>query len=129
MTLGAEFRDLLAELIVDPDGFGSLLTWRHYTTTEDPTTGEQTQTAGSEVAFTGMLSDPVRTRLFSDTTLERASSVVVVPVAQLTTSPRMLDEVEVSPGTWLRVIELRELYGPGGTGSPVLLGYVAALGS
>jgi hypothetical protein len=129
MTLGQEFRDLVVELLTEQDGFGSLMRWRHYVAVDDPTTGDQGLELDSEEAFIGAIVDPARTKLFGDATLAVASTAVLVPPEQLSAVPRMLDQVEIQPARWLRVIELKELFGPGGAGSPVLVAYVAALGA
>ena len=128
MTLGAEFRDLVAELLTEPDGFGSTLRWRHITRVEDVSTGAVTETPSDET-ITAALVDPIRTRLFTDSTLQQSSTAVLVPAGQLATDPKQFDQVEVSSGRFLRVVELKELRGPGETGSPVLIAWVAALGA
>lgn len=130
MTLGQEFVELVTELLTEDDGFGSLLRWRHYVPVDDPTTGDQQLELDSEEAFVGAIVDPAKTRLFSDTTIATCSTAVLVPPAQLSAAPVLLDQVEIQPARWLRVIELKELFGPGGVaGSPVRIAYVAALGA
>jgi hypothetical protein len=130
MTLGEEFRELADELLTEPGGFGSLLRWRHYDRASNPATGEVTQTSASEVTFTGAITTPVEVKkLLSDATLQRTQAAVVIPATQVATAPAALDEIEVSPGRWLRIIETAELFGPGESGSPVLVAYVAALES
>lgn len=128
MTLGQEFADLLSELATDAGNFGSLLRWRHITRTEDPESGAVT-TETDEVTFLGIVAEPVRLRMFSDATLQRSASAVVIPAAQLAVAPKLLDECQVQPNEWLVVVEVRQLLGPGDAGSPVLIGYVAALGT
>lgn len=130
MTFGAEIAEFVAEMITEEGGFGSLLRWRHYTRTRDDETFDIETTIEAEVAFTGAIAQPVHFKdFFSEANLVQASSVVVVPIGQLTIEPKKLDQVEVTPGQWLKVIDIREYRGPGETGSPVLAGYMAALSS
>ena len=128
MTLGQEFRELVEELLAPgDDSFASTMRWRHFTRTEDPSLGTVTSTP-TTVTFRGAVTDPVRTRLFGDATLQQARTAVLAPPT-LTVVPALLAEVEVSTGRWLRVVDVKELLGPGDAGSPVLIAYVAALGS
>jgi len=128
VTLGAEFAELLQEFATEDDGFGSAMTWRHIARVEDPETRLYTETA-TDVAIRAMLVDPVRTRMFSDSTVQQAMTAVVVPGAQLTTAPAMLDQVGVRAGTFYRVLEIKEILGPGDAAEAVLIGYAVALGA
>lgn len=128
MSLGTDFRELVRDLLVSTGGFGSLLRWRHIARVEDPTTGAVAETP-TEASFRGAVVDPIVLRLFGDGTLQQAATAIVVPAGQLAIAPKVLDQAQVSPPNWLRVIEVRELLGPGDAGSPVLIAYAAALGS
>ena len=57
-----------------------------------------------------------------------ARTAVVVPTGALPWEPALSDQVEVAAGRWLRVIDVKELLGPGDTGEPVPIATVVALG-
>ncbi len=125
MTLGQEFADFAAELVEGE--FGCTLQWRHVQRTENRATGAVTEASQTYTIRAGV-TDPVRTRLFGDTTLQQArSAVVLLPGVPFV--PAMLDQVEITPGRWLGVVDVKEVLGPGENGPPVLIAYVAALGA
>ena len=125
MTLGQEFADFAAELVNGE--FGCTLQWRHITRTENRATGSVSETS-SAYTIRAAITDPVRTRLFGDSTLQQArSAVIVLPGVPFT--PAMLDQVEITPGRWLGVVDVKEILGPGEGGPPVLIAYAAALGA
>lgn len=125
MTLGQEFADFAAELVEGE--FGCTLQWRHVQRTENRATGAVTE-ASQTYTIRAAITDPVRTRLFGDTTLQQArSAVVLLPGVPFV--PQMLDQVEITPGRWLGVVDVKEILGPGENGPPVLIAYVAALGA
>jgi hypothetical protein len=130
VTLGAEFAAFVAEMLQADGGFGSTLQWRHFVRVENAGTGAVTETPATPnpAPFRGGLTDPVRTRLFGEATLLQARTAVVVPAGALPWDPALLDQVEVVPGHWMRVIDVKELFGPGDSGAPVLIAVVAALG-
>lgn len=132
MTFGAEILDLVKELLavdVDGDSFASAMRWQHITRAENAATGAVTETPATAVTFRGAMTDPLRTKLFGDSTLQVASTAVVAAGDAFGFAPANLDKVEVKSGRWLTVVDLKEVYGPGGAGSPVLVAYVAALGA
>ena len=126
MTLGTEFVELIQELISGEDGIGSQMTWRHLTRTENAATGAVASVVADEV-FVGAVTDPVRLRLFSETSVATSTCAVVIPVGAMATAPKLEDQVSVEPGRFLRIVELKAIYGPGGTGAPVLIAYAAAV--
>jgi hypothetical protein len=128
VTLGQEFAEFVAELLQTDGDFGSTMRWRHFTRTENAETGVVTETPAT-ATFRGGVTDPVRTKLFGESTLLEARTAVVVLPGTLPWEPAMLDQVEVTPGRWLRVVDVKELLGPGDAGSPVLIAFVAALGA
>lgn len=125
MTLGQEFADFAAELVNGE--FGCTLQWRHITRTENRATGAVTE-ASSTYTIRAAITDPVRTRLFGESTLQQTRSAVLV-LPGVPFAPAVLDQVEVSPGRWLGVVDVKELFGPGENGPPVLIAYAAALGA
>ena len=127
MTLGQEFRTFVAELLEQDGSFGSTMRWRHITRVEDAATGVVTPT-NTESPFRGGVVDPVRTRLFSAATMQEARTAVAA-LPSLPFVPSTLDQVELTPGRWMTVIEIKEIYGPGDGGAPVLIAYLAALGA
>jgi hypothetical protein len=132
MSFGNEILALVKELLaVDQDGdsFASAMRWQRITRAENANTGAVTETAATPVGFRGAMTDPLRTKLFGDSTLQAASTAVVAAGDAFAFVPANLDKVEVQPGRWLTVIDMKEIYGPGGAGSPVLVAYVAALGA
>ncbi len=126
MSLGQDFAALVAELLQQDGGFGSTMRWRHVTRTENPATGAVTETTTDQV-FRGAVVDPLRTKLFGESTLSAASTAVAA-LPSLPFVPSRLDRVEITTGRWLTVLDLKELYGPGDAGPPVLIAYMAALG-
>lgn len=127
MSFGQDIAAFVASMVQTDGLFGSSLCWRHITRAENPATGAVVLTTAEQV-FRGAVVDPLRTRLFGESTLAGAATAVVVPAGVLPWSPSLLDEVEVSTGRWLRVVDIKELLGPGDTGSPVPIATVAALG-
>lgn len=127
MSLGQEFAEMVVELLTTDQDFGSTMRWRHFASVENANTGAVAKTP-TEVSFRGGVVDPARTRLFGDSTLVDARCAVVA-LPSLPFVPALLDQVEITPGRWLRVIDLKEPMGPGDAGSPVLIAYVAALGA
>lgn len=124
MTLGQEFADFAAELVEGE--FGCTLQWRHIARTENRATGAVTETSAT-YTIRAAVTDPVRTRLFGEQTLQQArSAVVLLPGVPFV--PAMLDQVEITPGRWLAVVDVKEILGPGENGPPVLIAYAAALG-
>lgn len=124
MTLGQEFADFAAELVEGE--FGCTLQWRHIVRTENRATGAVTE-ASTTYTIRAAVTDPVRTRLFGDETLQQArSAVVLLPGVPFV--PAVLDQVEITPGRWLAVVDVKEILGPGENGPPVLIAYAAALG-
>lgn len=129
MSLGQEFVELLQELVLEEDGFGSLMTWRHIDRVSDPATGDVVETP-TEQSFVGAVTRPVDLKPYFDAAnLVRMTSGVVIPVGQLVSEPKQLDQVEVQSGVWLRVLDVSKLMGPGNTGAPVTIGYLVGLGS
>lgn len=128
MTLGADFAAFVAEMVQTDGLFGSTMTWRHVTRAENASTGAVVETNTDQV-FRGAITDPLRTKLFGDSTVELASCAVIVPAGALPFTPSRLDLVQVAAGRWLRVVDTKELLGPGDGGSPVPIAVVAALGA
>lgn len=125
MTLGQEFADFAAELVEGE--FGCTLQWRSVTRTENRSTGSVTE-ASATYTIRAAITDPVRTRLFGESTLQQArSAVLLLPSAPFV--PAVLDQVEITPGRWLGVVDVKEILGPGEGGPPVLIAYAAALGA
>lgn len=118
---------MVVELLTTDNDFGSTMRWRHITRVENPSTGAVVETP-TIATFRGGVTDPVKTKLFGDSTLQQARTAVVA-LPSLPFEPSLLDEVEITPGRWLKVIDLKEPMGPGDAGSPILLCYVAALGA
>lgn len=125
MTLGQEFADFAAELVNGE--FGCTLQWRHITRTENRVTGAVAETSAT-YTIRAAINDPVRTRLFGDSTLQQARSAVIV-LPSVPFAPAVLDQVEITPGRWLGVVDVKEMFGPGENGPPVLIAYAAALGA
>ena len=124
MTLGQEFADFAAELVEGE--FGCTLQWRRIARAENRVTGAVTETS-TTYTIRAAVTDPVRTRLFGEQTLQQArSAVVLLPGVPFV--PAMLDQVEITPGRWLAVVDVKEILGPGENGPPVLIAYAAALG-
>jgi hypothetical protein len=128
VTLGQELAVFVREMIATDGLFGSTMTWRHIVRTEVAATGVVSEVATDE-SFRGAVIDPVRTKLFADATVAQASTAVIVPAGVLATDPKVLDQVAVRAGRWLRVLEVKELLGPGDGGEPVLVAVVAAVGA
>ncbi|MFY9345573.1 MAG: hypothetical protein WAT39_23990 [Planctomycetota bacterium] len=123
-----EWIAMAEEMLHDPE-LGSTMRWKRITRTENPATGEVTQQTAI-ASFMGALVEPVKLRLFSDSTLASASTAVLArPQDFPSWTPTNLDEVEIATNQWLRVLEIKTVSAPGGTAAPVPVLIIAALGA
>ena len=125
-TIGQEFQDLVTDLLQTDGDFGSTMTWRHITSGEVAATGAVVQTPTDET-FRGGVTDPVRLKVFSDAAVAQASTAIVIPSGALASPPKLEDKVSLLTGQFFQVIELKDIYGPGDAGPPVLIACVAAV--
>jgi hypothetical protein len=124
----SEWVQMAADMLGDPE-LTSTLRWRHITRTENASTGGVTETP-VEQSFRGAMVEPVRTRMFSESTLARSTTGVLLrPQSFASWVPEILDQVEVEAGKWLRVVDIKKVTAPGGAGLPVQVIWIAALGA
>lgn len=129
MALGDELRAAVLEMITADENFGSLITYRYNDRTNDVATGNVTVTSSTS-DFRGAISEPMAVRpFFSESTLVSMSSAVVIHSSSLSRAPETHDEVSITPGEFLRVIDFQEFRGPGDGNRAVSIAYVMALGT
>lgn len=126
MTLGEDFLNLASELITK-GSFGSLVNYVAVTREEDPETGVVTVTEADPAPIRVAFSEPGETTLFSQETLAVADAIVIMPGNAMAAAPALLDKIEVTTGSWMKITEVKRIYGPGESGPPVVVAYQLAL--
>lgn len=129
MALGDEIRAAVLEMITADDNFGSLITYRYNDRTNDVSNGTVTVTSTTS-DFRGAIAEPLSVQpFFQESTLNAMRSVVVVHSSSLTRPPETHDEVAITAGEFMRVIDISEFRGPGDGSRAVSIAYLLALGT
>lgn len=129
MTLGDDIKAAVLEMITQDGNFGSLVTVRHNARTQDVSTGQVTVTS-TESTIRGAISDAISVQPFFDqSTLSSMRTAVVIHSDSLTQEINLHDEVSISAGEFLRVLDVSEFRGPGDSGRAVSIAYILALGT
>lgn len=129
MALGDEIKAAVLEMITADENFGSLITYRYNDRTNDVANGTVTVTSTTS-DFRAAISEPLSVQpFFQQTTLNAMRTAVVIHSSSLTRSPETYDEVAISAGEFLRVIDIAEFRGPGDSSRAVSIAYILALGT
>lgn len=129
MALGDELKAAVLEMITADDNFGSLITYRYNDRTNNVATGEVT-VSSTESEFRGAISEPISVQpFFQQSTLNALRSAVVVHSSSLTRAPETYDEIAITAGEFMRVIDIAEFRGPGDSSRAVSIAYILALGT
>ena len=127
MSLGEEFKSMIAEMVAQD--FGSLLSFQRNERTENIATGEVSTVTTSESFLGAITETKTLSQYFTESTVLRCSTAVVVPVDQLSVVPTQNDKIQLGAGDYLTVVEVSTYLGPNPQGAPVNMGYLLALGS
>ena len=129
MSLGNELRAAVLEMITADENFGSLITYRYNDRVSDITSGS-VSVSSSTADFRAAISEPISVQpFFQQSTLNALRSAVVVHSSSLTRAPETYDEVSITEGEFLRVIDIAEFRGPGDSSRAVSIAYILALGT